>query len=266
MSKDNLGDRMKHNYENRYRFSLTRRTPVIIRIDGKAFHTFTRPYKKPFDYVLAKTMADTAMTLCKEIMGCQLAYVQSDEISLLLVDYKRLESEAWFDNNLQKMVSISASLATLAFNTFLYKNIKAIPELIESGWENHILKDWPTPYLKNDSPALFDARAFNIPEAEVCNYFIWRQQDATRNSIESVGHVHFTNRELHKVNCNQLQEKLLREKGVDWASFPRMFKYGVCIKKLPLMSKNKYWIIDPDTPIFTQSRKYIEELLIPDRK
>ena len=123
MKKDNLGNRMK-GYKNISRNHLMRRTPVVIRLDGKAFHTFTRGMKKPFDNILMESMQETAKYLCENIQGCKIAYTQSDEISLLLVDYENLDTDAWFDNNIQKMVSISASMATLAFN-------KAFSRLVE---------------------------------------------------------------------------------------------------------------------------------------
>lgn len=258
MNKDNLGDRMKKNYENRYRIFLTRRTPVIIRIDGKAFHTFTKRFVRPFDYIMTQTMIDTTKTLCEEVMGCQLAYTQSDEISLLLVDYKKLTSQAWFDNNLQKITSVAASIATMAFNKHFAENVKAIPSYLEKGLTPYILPEWPKPYTEKFDMAMFDARAFNIPESEVCNYFIWRQQDATRNSIESTGHAYFKKNELHKVNCANIQNKLLTEKGINWNDYPTVFKRGTCIRKT-----DAGWECDRETPIFTQNRAYIEELLVP---
>ena len=91
MDKTTIGNRMKNNYENITRYYLTRRMPVIIRIDGKAFHTFTRGFKKPFDDVLVKTMQDTMKYLCENIQGCVLGYTQSDEISLVLTDYAELQ-------------------------------------------------------------------------------------------------------------------------------------------------------------------------------
>ncbi len=116
MKRDDLGNRMKTFYEQIPKTRLMRRTPVVIRIDGKAFHTFTRGFKRPFDDVLIKTMQETAKYLCENIQGCSLAYTQSDEISLLLIDYQRFETSAWFDYEIQKMCSISASMATMAFN------------------------------------------------------------------------------------------------------------------------------------------------------
>ena len=120
MKRDDLGNRMKTFYEEIPKTKLMRRCPVICRIDGKAFHTFARGFKRPFDDVLIMTMQETAKYLCENIQGCQLAYTQSDEISLLLIDYQRFETSAWFDYEIQKMCSISASMATMAFNKFLW--------------------------------------------------------------------------------------------------------------------------------------------------
>ena len=117
--KDSLGDRMKENYENRSKTYLTRRTPVIIRLDGKAFHSFTRGMKKPYDEIFHNTMNATMKYLCENIQGCKLGYTQSDEITLLLTDYDTLTTSAWFDYNVQKICSVSASMATMAFNKFL---------------------------------------------------------------------------------------------------------------------------------------------------
>ena len=246
-TKDSLGDRMKENYENRYRIFLTRRTPIIIRIDGKAFHTFTRGMRKPFDMNMVCSMFDTTKYLCENIMGCQMGYTQSDEISLLLIDYKKLTSQAWFDYNLQKICSVAASMATKAFN-------KAFMQ-----WTAN-----PNEYPDKKMEAEFDARAFNIPENEVCNYFIWRQQDATRNSIESLGHCHFTQKELHKKNCSQIQDMLMEQKQINWNDKPIFFKRGCAIKKY-FKEENgimrSYWMEDMETPIFTQNRGYIEDLL-----
>ena len=116
-NKDSLGDRMK-TYEYVTRTYLTRRMPVIIRLDGKAFHTFTRGLKKPFDEIFVKAMQDTMKHLCENVQGCVLGYTQSDEITLVLVDYHDRDTSAWFDNNIQKMASVSASMATMAFNQY----------------------------------------------------------------------------------------------------------------------------------------------------
>ena len=220
MDKTTLGDRMKNNYENISRYYLTRRMPVIIRIDGKSFHTFTRGFKKPFDDVFVKTMQDTMKYLCENIQGCVLGYTQSDEISLVLVDYAELTTDAWFGNNLQKMCSVSASMATMAFNKFFYINMPADEE--NSG----------TYYKALEKGAMFDSRVFTIPKEEVCNALIWRQQDATRNSIQSVGQANFSQKELHGKSCNNIQDMLMIQKGINWNDYATTLKRGNCCIKV----------------------------------
>lgn len=258
MKKDSLGDRMK-SYENISRNHLTRRLPVIIRLDGKAFHTFTRGMKKPFDGILIETMQETAKYLCENIQGCKIAYTQSDEISLLLVDYEKLDTCAWFDNNIQKMVSISASMATLAFN-------KAFSDILNSIDAEEV-SDFYHIYKKRMMTAMFDSRVFTIPKEEVVNYFIWRQQDATRNSIQMVGQANFSHKQLHKKSCDDIQEMLFQEKSINWNDLRTPEKRGVCIIKEQYKLNNEQetirtrWTVDQDIPVFTQDREYIERFL-----
>lgn len=270
-NKDSLGDRMK-GYENISRIYLTRRCPVIIRIDGKAFHSFTRGFKRPFDDILIKSMQETAKYLCENIQGCKLAYTQSDEISLLLVDYEKITSQAWFENNLQKIVSIAASMATLKFNRIFRYNasVYSLQDNVENGYLQKLV--WAV-----DKGAMFDARAFILPKEEVCNYFIWRQQDATRNSIQMVAQSEFSHKELQGKNCNQLQDMLHEQKDINWNDFCAVYKRGSCIVKenyaisLPVGGMTEdgeedtvwrsRWVIDEDIPIFTQDREYIEKLI-----
>jgi len=253
--KDGLGDRMK-NYENVTRNHLIRRVPVIIRIDGKAFHSFTKGFQRPFDEILISTMQQTAKYFCENIQGCKLAYTQSDEITLLLTDYETIGTQGWFDYNIQKIVSVSASMATLAFNK-IFRNIYD-----EIDLEN--ISDYVDIYRKRIGNAMFDSRVFNIPKEEACNCFIWRQQDCTRNAIEMVGRNYFSHKELHKVNCNQIQEKLFQEKGINFNDLPTYQKRGSCIVKEQYDkdgTERSRWIIDKDIPIFTQNRDYIEKYL-----
>ena len=182
MIKDNLGNRMK-SYENVERRFLTIRTPTLIRLDGKAFHNFTKGFDKPFDMILMQTMWGTTKYLCENIDGCKLGYTQSDEIQLLLTDYENTNTQAWFDKNLQKMVSVSASMATMAFNSLFCKAIHNIDANEYSGCIDV--------YRARIGTAMFDGRSFNIPKEEVCNAFIWRQQDATRNAIQMVGQANY---------------------------------------------------------------------------
>ncbi len=254
MSKDNLGDRMK-GYENIERRYLTRRTPTLIRLDGKAFHTFTRGFQKPFDMVLMQTMWDTTTYLCENIMGVKVGYTQSDEIQLLLTDYENINTQAWFDKNILKMASISASMATLAFNNAFIKNLEEW--LYMNSWHEQ-----ETIYRKRIGTALFDSRVYNIPKEEVCNAFIWRQQDATRNAIQMVGQANFPHKQLQNKNCSQIQEMLFQERDINFNDFPTYQKRGACIIKETYMKEDTQrtrWIVDKDIPIFTQDRSYIEK-------
>lgn len=251
--KDNLGARMKENYEGRAKIKLLRRIPVIIRLDGKAFHTFTRGFEKPFDKCMVKAMQETMQYLCKNIQGCVLGYTQSDEITLVLIDYQNLSTDAWFDYNVQKMCSISASMATLAF--------------FRSFCRHAALLDFGEVELRNargtalQTGAFFDSRCFNIPKEEVTNCILWRQQDATRNSIQAVGQANFSHKELEGLSCDQIQEKLLSEKGINWNDYPTTLKRGSCCIRKCIDGRTE-WIIDNEIPIFKgDDRNYIENLI-----
>lgn len=208
MSKDALSVRMKEFYEKRARQYLPRRTHTIIRLDGKAFHTYTKGLNKPFDDGFIDDMDATAIYLCKNIQGVKCAYVQSDEITLLLTDFDRLETDAWFNGEVQKMTSISASLATAKFNQLRFKRTGNIEKL-----------------------AMFDSRVFTIPaREEVINCFIWRYHDCIRNSVQTVAQSLYSHKELEHKNSKDLL-KMCNDKGVDWESLPNHYKYGrVAIK------------------------------------
>lgn len=248
MKKDNLGDRMKENYENRAKTQLLRRTPVIIRLDGKAFHTFTKDFDKPFDDIIIKTMQQTMLALCKSIQGCVLGYTQSDEITLVLNDYAKLETSAWFDYDVQKVCSVSASIATLEFN----ENYTQILQ------RKNI---FPPDFRALVRGALFDSRCFNIPKEEVANCILWRQQDAIRNSINSVGQAHFLHKELQGLSTKQVLDKLLKEKNINWNDLPIYLQRGSCCIKKEVSELNS-WFIDTEIPIFKgEDRNYIEKLI-----
>ena len=231
MAGKDLAVRMKE-YEDVSRFYLTRRLPMIIRIDGKAFHTYTRGCEKPFDFNLIGAMIETATFLCGEIQGARLGYVQSDEISIFCQTYDNLGTEPWLGGCIQKIVSVAASLATSFFN-------KIAPV--------------------DNRTANFDARVFVLPHSEVTNYFIWRQQDWTRNSIEMLARAHFSHKQLHCVNNKQMQEMLFTQKGVNWSDLPNHLKNGVAV----IEQEDGTWASDPLTPIFSQNRDYIETLVAP---
>ncbi|QDF14388.1 tRNAHis-5'-guanylyltransferase [Staphylococcus phage PMBT8] len=235
MSKDNFGDRMK-GYENTYRAKLPKRMPVIIRLDGKAFHTYTKGMEKPFDEKLVNAFWETCKYLCQNIMGCKMAYHQSDEITLLLTNYDKLTTESWFDNNIQKMVSVASSMATMKFNQCM------------QGY--------------TDKVALFDARAFVLPQDEVNNVFLWRQQDATKNSVSMVAHNGFGHKALQNLNGSKKQEKLFQERNINWNNLPTWQKRGACIVKKYYQKGDvlrSRWVVDKEIPIFSQDRNYIEQ-------
>jgi tRNA(His) guanylyltransferase len=208
-NKDSLGDRMKERYENRTRYCLPRRTYTIIRLDGKAFHTYTRSMEKPYSQLLTNAMDFATVNLCKEVQGVRFAYTQSDEISLLLTDFEGPQSEAWFDGNIQKIVSVAASIATVYFNQAMITNLAH-----------------PLPM------ANFDARVFTIPDpVEVANYFIWRQQDAVRNSIQMLAQSIFSHKELQNKNGIVLQEMCF-QKGKNWNDVSVRNKRGGFVTKV----------------------------------
>lgn len=264
-SRDDLGTRMKTFYEEIPKTKLMRRTPVIIRIDGKAFHTFTKGFKRPFDEILIKTMQETTKYLCENIQGCVLGYTQSDEITLVLVDYQKLETSAWFDYEVQKICSIAASMVTMAFNKFFKSNVSnwmeeyniSCIDYNNEGKDENLLKLKDTYWRALDRGAMFDARVFNIPKEEVTNCIYWRQLDATRNSIQMVGQANFSHKELQKKSCSDIQDMLMLQKGINWNDFPAYQKRGSCVIK-----ENGKWIIDKDIPIFKgEGREHIEQLI-----
>lgn len=275
MDKTSLGDRMKNNYENVNRFYLTRRMPIVIRMDMKAGHTFTKGMKKPFDDIFVKTMQETMKYLCENIQGCVLGYTQSDEISLVLVDYAELTTDAWFGNNLQKMCSVSASMATLAFNKAFTRDIsKQSKRLYTEYLEEKDASYIETLEIAMNKGAMFDSRVFTIPKEEVCNYMLWRQQDATRNSILSVGQANFSHKDLHGKSCNNIQDMLMTQKGINWNDYATTLKRGSCCIKVDDgltaydeagnicgYTQRSKWVIDNEIPIFSQDRNYIERLI-----
>ena len=268
--KDELGTRMKEFYEGVPKTRLVRRMPVAIRLDGKAFHTFTPGFEKPFDEVLGRAMRGTMKYLCENIQGCVLGYTQSDEITLILVDYQNLNSCAWFDYEVQKMCSISASMATMAFNKFFTKNVNYFEMTHE---HDDTINEYCTTLVNAaEKGAMFDARVFNIPKEEVCNLIYWRQLDATRNSIQMVGQANFSHKELQNKSCNMIQEMLFSEKGINWNDYPTYLKRGSCCIKTTIQNPNvdikdgvypkSIWMIDLDIPIFKgDGRQYIDKLI-----
>lgn len=268
MDTTSLGDRMK-NYENAYRVYLPNRLPVIVRVDMRSGHTYTRGFQRPFDSYMHKAMVETTKALCAEVSGCKMAYTQSDEISLLVTNNDTIETQPWFGNNLQKIVSLTAAKASIAFQTAMNKIYLNTTTYIDDINSNY------TTYIAHLNNVMFDSRAFILPEDEVVNYFIWRQQDAIRNSIQMAARACFSHKECDNKNCDELQEMLF-QKGINWNDYKVWEKRGICIKKTELMMpivygksinnltsqvvKRTRWVEDDNTPIFTKHREYIDSL------
>ena len=283
-------------YEAVSKTMLMHRNPTIIRIDGKSFHTFTRGFVRPFDDVLIKSMQETTKYLCENIQNCVLGYTQSDEITLVLVDYEHLDTAAWYDYEVQKLCSISASMATMAFNRFFAQEVNKWG--VETfGWEWHEggtndpevanSPEWKLSEIYSKAikkGALFDARCFNIPKEEVTNLIYWRQLDATRNSIQMVGQAYFSHSQLKGKSCNDIQDMLFKEYGVNWNDFTTPCKRGTAcirvrkkvtenIKREPqpfgedrvittIIEERPIWIIDRDMPILKcENRQYVDKYI-----
>lgn len=266
-----LDDRMKQ-YEYVSRTYLTRRLPVIIRIDGKAFHSFTKGLNKPFDDIFCFSMQQTMKYLCENIQGCVLGYTQSDEITLVLVDYQNRDTEAWFGNNIQKMTSVSASMATLEFNRVFNEAVNDWYYLLEKKFSKEVDKIFQAYVKAIKKGAMFDSRVFTLPKEEVVNCLIWRQQDAIRNSIEALGQAHFSAKEIHGKNCKDIRDMLLT-KDINWSNCSITQQRGSCCikKQIKVLSidikgekvaavRNK-WVIDDNIPLFVEDKDYVNHLL-----
>jgi tRNA(His) 5'-end guanylyltransferase len=226
-----LTDRMKL-YEQAAHYVLPRRLPLIIRVDGRAFHTYTKGLEKPVSRPFFEAMGDVAKALCQEVQGAQLAYIQSDEISILVHTYRRLSTTPWVDNDLQKIVSLTAGIASSAMT------------LKSESVFGHVKR------------AIFDSRAFVLPEAEVANYFVWRQKDAIRNSINGWGQHCFSQKQIHGTSTLELTE-MCRQLGKPWESLPEWQQNGACCYHQDGIG----WNFDEQLPIFTTDRHYVERYL-----
>ena len=235
MANDAIGDRMKDQYEDRTRMFLPRRTYTILRVDGKAFHSYCAHMDRPYSTNFMYAMDAVALGMLKELMGAQFAYVQSDEISFLLTDFAKPNTEAWFDGNIQKMVSVGASMASSYFN--------------RDGFSGKV--------------PMFDARVFTIPDhVEVENYFIWRQQDAVRNSIQMLAQHYYSHNQLHGKNCSELQD-MIHAKGDNWNDHPSRFKRGGLVYYDRLTVPYPSWVVSSDCPTFTSEdgRPFLKSII-----
>lgn len=249
MTTASIGDRMKM-YEAAAQTCLTPRMPMILRIDGRAFHTYTKGFEKPWSMQINRGLTTVSGALLAEISGAKIAYCQSDEVSILVTDYDRLDTKSWFDKNVQKIASVTASIATSAFNDAVRQN--------DSG------SGWPRPVYG----ATFDARCFVMPRDDVSNYFLWRQRDATRNSIAMLAQAHFSPNQLHGKNGNQMQEMLFSEKGINWNDLETWKRRGWCCwrenyEAAPEVIRTRL-VEDLEIPIFSADTNYIQRFVDVD--
>lgn len=258
---DEFGNRMK-GYENKARIYLEPKTPVIIRIDGKAFHTFTRGFQKPFDEIFMEAMRETMKYLCENIQGCVFGYTQSDEITLVLIDYQNENSASWFNYNIQKCSSVAASMATMKFNT-VFESLAMMEHSRVQPYTDTKIDVARLKAIKKG--AMFDARTFNIPKDEVANCILWRQADAARNSTLMVGLHMFSQKQILGKSCSEIRKMLITERGVDWSKLPSYKRYGCCCTKKQVdvsgTIRNK-WEIDLEMPMLYRSdRKLVNDLI-----
>ena len=253
-----LANRIKNYYEDRSKTFLNRRTITIIRLDGKGFSKFTKGLNKPFDDGFSQDMDATALYLCENIQGAKFAYTQSDEISVVLCDFDNIETDAWFDYNVQKMTSIASSLATSKFNQLRLARMSR-------GANGYLDVD----DLMGMTLACFDARVFQVPNVdEMFNAILWRQQDCTRNSISMAASAVYSHKELEKKSSSVKQEMLF-QKGINWNDYLPKYKRGSVVKKKlywiegsdgDTYARSK-WVVDGNTPIFTEDREYLYNLI-----
>lgn len=259
---ESLGDRMKA-YEACYDVRVPARTYVIIRLDGKGFSKYTKMFEKPFDDKLSNVMDVATIELCK-YLNPKFAYTQSDEISLVFTDIENIESELIFDGKVQKLCSISASKVTAAFNKTMLKILATFKYNKDELFEKITSGNFP------EIDAVFDSRVFIIPDfREVSNYFIWRQQDCTRNSVSMAASANFSHKLLEGKSSDEKQEMLFTEKGINWNDYLPKYKRGTVIKKQTIFVdgqndepvQRSKWLPDYNTPIFTQEREYLYSLI-----
>lgn len=256
MSKNlGLGDRMKQ-YEEVTRGKLPPRTYTLMRVDGRAFHTFTTKFKRPFDDDFVNMMNQSAVALCSEVQGAKIGFVQSDEISVIMTDFDDINTTSWFDGIVQKICSNSASIVTETFNReYILWLLKNKIEFSEVGNIYDIIQ-----LIQNNKGARFDSRVFTIPSpTDVINYLIWRQQDATRNSISAAAQSVYSHTQLNGKSGSEKQEMMF-QKGINWNDYPDGLKRGRVIMR---NDDGKWIIVDP--PIFTQNWDWLTNI-IPNYK
>jgi tRNA(His) 5'-end guanylyltransferase len=238
---------------------LKTKVPVFVFVDGNAFSTLTKHFRKPYDEVFSKTMQQTMKYLCEEIQGCVFGYTVSDEITLILTDYHKWNSCPWFDYRVKKVGAIAASKASVAFNKFFKENKEEFYISYDGDDKEELYRAYNNAL---DSMPVFDGSCFNVPEDRVCEMILWRQYDARRNSIQSLGRKYFSNREMLGKSNGEVLE-MLSEKNVSWPEMPTAYRIGSCCSKgVEPFARKKKWKVDSDMPMLCdENRKYLQDIM-----
>lgn len=272
---ETLSDRIKE-YESNTQIKLIKKLPVIVRLDGRSFSKFTKGFEKPFDVEISDIFQKVTLALRKDIANAKFIYSQSDEISILLTDWDSNKQEdggridTWYDYRIQKIVSVASAIATAEFNKYMYLRMLELKELEESAsikghtvYKEMCAKKYNL-LSKKLFKAVFDARVFNLPKDEVVNYFIYRQQDALRNSISSFARAFYSTKQLVGVNNPEKIKMVKEEFGIDFETeVSQLQKVGFTVVtnlKADEIGKDKFEL-DIDIPIFKDNRDYIERYL-----
>jgi tRNA(His) guanylyltransferase len=258
--KSGLGTRMVDNYESITNYKLPKRTFTIIRLDGRSFSKFCKRFKKPFDDDFVRMMNESAKYVAENAQGCKMAFVQSDEITLVLTDFDELTTKAWYDGRIQKICSISASLASTKFLQLLFDyEISKMDNDKLSKLDYDQIKREVSKLIMNQKLMEFDSRVYTVPPRdEVLNTVFWRQQDCTRNSVSMVAQSMYSHKELENKNNSQ-QQDLIHDKGDNWNNYPIGLKRGRVIVK-----RDGKWVIE-EPPIFSQEWDFFADI-VPNYK
>ena len=207
--KDSLGDLMKAYEMSMAGVKVMKGIPLIARLDGRSFHSFTKGLPRPYDQRLSTCMIETTKFLVEETHA-SVGYTQSDEISLAWFIPADSVADYMFDGRVQKLTSILAGLASAKFLRLVIENI---PE-------------------KADKIPVFDCRVWQVPTLELAaQAFLWRELDATKNSISMAAHAYFSHNSLQGLNGSDKQERLWAEKGINWNDYPTFFKRGTYVQR-----------------------------------
>jgi tRNA(His) 5'-end guanylyltransferase len=263
-------------YENAFSNKFPIKHPLILRLDGVHFHTNVKRWncKKPFDPELIDAMQFTAKVLCESISGAKIAYVQSDEITILIRDDMDFGTMPWYDKKINKIMSVVAAKASNAFN-YCYHQMRG------DAWENEdgeMVYEGKTITLPD--MAEFDCRGYILPENEINNAFLWRQNDCISNSVQMLGRAHFSHKELQRKSNDDIKSMLIKNRDTDWDELATECQRGACIirkqfpKKIPsrddkgLIMHGLFdtimvpaWTIDTEIPIFTEDTEYINQFM-----